>query len=77
MMTSQEYILSLCEDPNVVEASIYEEDGKTYITIRAIDGAMADEDPEYGYDGRLSTWKYGPRVIEAVKALISRLNAAA
>ena len=77
MMTSQEYILSLCEDPNVVYASIYEEDGKTYITIRAMDDDMTAEDPYYGYDGRLSTWKYGPEVIEAVKALVSRLNAAA
>lgn len=74
MMTSQEYILNLCKDPNVVWAEMYEEDGKTYITINAYDGA--DEDP-YGYDGRLSTWKYGPEVIAAVKALISRLNAAA
>jgi uncharacterized radical SAM superfamily Fe-S cluster-containing enzyme len=75
MMTSQEYILSLCEDPNVVYASIHEEDGKTYITIDCDDGTS--EDPYYGYDGRLSTWKYGPRVIEAVKALVCRLNAAA
>jgi len=75
MMTSQEYILSLCADPNVVYASIHEEDGKTYITIDCDDGT--GEDPYYGYDGRLSTWKYGPRVIEAVKALVSRLNAAA
>ena len=75
MMTSQEYILSLCSDPNVVYASIYEEDGKTYITIDCDNGT--DEDPYYGYDGRLRTWKYGPKVIEAVKALVSRLNAAA
>ena len=77
MMTSQDYILSLCEDPNVVEVSVHEEDGKTYITIRAIDNTMPEGEQDYGYDGRLSTWKYGPRVIAAVKDLASRLNTAA
>lgn len=74
MTPSQEYILSLCSDPNVVYAEMHEEDGKTYITISAHDPTLDDDDADYGYDGRLSTWKYGPEVIAAVKDLISRLN---
>ena len=68
---SQEYILSLCSDPNVWEAEMYEEDGKTYITISAHDGE------DYGYDGRVSTWKMPANIRVAVNQLIKRLNKAA
>jgi len=43
------HILSLVDDPNVRHASIDEDEGKTYIRIRA----YSDDIGDYGYDGRI------------------------
>lgn len=71
---SQNHILSLCSDPNVRYASMWEEDGKTYIVITAYDEATGED---YGYDGRMSSWKIPAGVIAAVTALIGSLQTAA
>ncbi len=68
---SQMHILSLCADPNVSHADIWEEDGKTYIVISAYDGE------DYGYEGRMSSWKVPESVRLAVIDLANRLNTAA
>lgn len=47
-------IMSLVGDPNLVSAEVYEEDGKTYMTILALD--PEEEHPtHYGYEGRVRT----------------------
>jgi len=43
-------IMSLVGDPNLTEVDVYEEDGKTYMTILALD---PEEDTHYGYEGRV------------------------
>ena len=43
-------IMSLVGDPNLTEVDVYEEDGKTYMTILALD---PEEDTRYGYEGRV------------------------
>tara|TARA_Y100001938_G_scaffold138608_1_gene204370 strand:- start:612 stop:869 length:258 start_codon:yes stop_codon:yes gene_type:complete len=76
--SSVKYILELCDDPQVYEASIDHEevDGKTDITIRARHQAEYErgEDCEYGYEGYLRTRHIPQRVIDAVENLCSRLN---
>ena len=50
-------IVSLVGDPNLVDFEVYEEDGKTYMTILALepdgDPSVPDEDKYYGYEGRV------------------------
>lgn len=68
---SQMFILSLCADPNVTYAALWEEDNKTYIVISAYDGE------DYGYDGRMSSWKVPESVRSAVLNLVDRLQTVA
>ena len=65
---SQKYIISLCSDPNVRSAEMWEEDGKTYIVISAYDGE------DYGYEGRMSSWKVPESVRLAVLGLIDQFS---
>ena len=69
---SQDYILSLCSDPNVSYARIWKEGGKTYIVIRAYaDGK------DYGYEGRMSSWKVPAHIRSAVNEQQYRLHTSA
>ena len=76
--SSVEYILGLCNDPQVYEAEIDHEevDGKTNIVIRARHQEEYErgEDCEYGYEGYMRTRNIPQEVITAVENLCIRLR---
>ena len=72
------YVLNLCKDPQVYEASITHEevDGKTDISIRARHQEEYErgEDCEYGYEGYMRTRNIPQEVITAVENLCIKLR---